>query len=252
MAFYARGYATVIANTDEDAGVQAQVVGSMIEHGVSGLMISPAYGDAVATFDPIARAGIATMQVLRQVDPRTTLFPFTSLDYTRGGRLAAAHLVAGGARRIAFVGGLMGVPITRERMSGYLAVMADEGLAPFALHGRPSRAFGREAAQRLGRDHPEIEAAMCFNDVVALGMISGMAELGRKVGPDFRLVGFDDIEECAQVWPQLSSVRCDIAGFARHAAGTMLDWLERGARPEPEFRAGIELIVRDSSLGAAA
>ena len=252
MAFYGRGYATVIANTDEDAGLQAQVVGSMIEHGVSALMISPAYGAVQPTFDAIALARIPTMQVLRNVDPRTGLFPFTSLDYARGGRLATQHLVAGGARHIAFVGGFDGVPITLERMSGYREVMEAAGLVPFALHGRPSRAFGREAAQRLGRDHPEIEAALCFNDLVALGMISGMAELGRKVGRDFRLVGFDDIEECAQVWPQLSSVRCDIAGFARHAAGTMLDWLESGARPEREDRAGVELIVRESSRWGAA
>ena len=252
MAFYSRGYATVIANTDEDAGLQAQVVGSMIEHGVSALMISPAYGDAGATFDPIARARIPTMQVLRRVDPRTELFPVTSLDYARGGRLATQHLVAGGARRIAFVGGFDGVPITLERMSGYGAVMAGKGMAPFALHGRPSRAFGREAAQCLCRDHPEIEAALCFNDLVALGMSAGLAEQGRKVGRDFRLVGFDDIEECAQVWPQLSSVRCDIAGFARHAAGTMLDWLESGARPAREDRAGVELIVRESSRWGAA
>ena len=34
MALSARGYATVIANTDEDSTLQAQVVGAMLEHGV--------------------------------------------------------------------------------------------------------------------------------------------------------------------------------------------------------------------------
>ncbi len=41
-AFSRRGYATVIANTDEDPELQAQAVASMIAHGVSGLVISPA------------------------------------------------------------------------------------------------------------------------------------------------------------------------------------------------------------------
>jgi LacI family transcriptional regulator len=187
------------------------------------------------------------MQVLRKADGRTDLFPFASLDYARGGRLAAQHLVETGARHIAFVGGVEGWPITEERMSGYLEVMAAEGLTPFALHGRASRAFGREAALRLASEHPEIGAAICFNDLVALGMMSGFAELGRRVGEDFRLVGFDDIEECAQVWPQLSSVRCDVAGFGRHAAVTMLAWLEDGERPTPEHRSGVELMIRASS-----
>ena len=41
MAISEAGYATVVANTDEDPMLQAQVVGSMIEHGVSALVISP-------------------------------------------------------------------------------------------------------------------------------------------------------------------------------------------------------------------
>jgi LacI family transcriptional regulator len=252
MTFSSRGYATVIANTDEDAAIQAQVVGSMIEHGVSALVISPTYGEEAATFDPIAAAGIPAMQVLRRADARSGLFPFASHDYARGGRLAARHLVETGARRIAFVGGVEGWPITEERMSGYLEVIVAEGLSPLTLYGRASRAFGREAALRLARERPEAEAAICFNDLVALGMMSGFAEIGLQVGQDFRLVGFDDIEECAQVWPQLSSVRCDVAGFGRHAAETMLGWLEEQRRPEPEFRSGVALMVRASSGGRAA
>ncbi len=247
MALSARGYATVIANTDEDPHLQAQVVVSMIEHGVSGLVISPAYGEEAATFGPLERAGIPAMQVLRRVDPRTDLFPFAAPDYATGGRLATEHLLGRGARRIAFVGGLAGRPVTEERMSGYLAAMGAAGQQPFAMPGRSSRAFGREAARTMAAGHPGIEAAVCFNDLVALGMLTGFAEMGWQVGRDFRLVGFDDIEDCALVWPQLSSVRCDISGFARGAADTMLGWLERAERPAPEIRAPVSLVVRASS-----
>ena len=249
MAFSARGYATVIANTDEDAALQAQVVKSMIEHGVSALVISPTYGDEMLTFDPIARAGIPAMQVLRRVDGRTDLFPFASMDYATGGRVATQHLVDIGAKRIAFIGGFEGRPITQERMSGYLEVMAQQGLTAFLLHGRASRSFGREAAQKLCAEHPEIDAAICFNDLVALGMMNGMAELGRPVGQGFALVGCDDIEDCAQVWPPLTSVHCDIAGFARQTASTLLDWLENGIRPKAEQRADVALTIRASSVG---
>jgi len=247
MAFSAAGFATVIANTDEDPALQAQVIGSMIEHGVSALVISPTYGGEAASFGPLARAGIPAMQVLRRVAEDTAAFPFASLDYARGGRLATEHLIAQGARRVAFLGGLPDRPITRERMAGYLEVMAEAGLAPLTLPGRPSRAFGREAAAALiaaGAD-----AALCFNDLVALGAMAGFAELGRPVGAGFRLVGFDDIEDCAQVWPQLSSVRCTIDRFGRDVAATLLDWLQTGRRPPAESRAPVELVARASSLG---
>jgi LacI family transcriptional regulator len=242
MALSARGYATVLANTDEDPATQAQVVAAMIEHGVAALIISPAYGDEDATFAPLARAGIPALQVLRQVSAST---PFAGPDYANGSRLAADHLRAQGARRIAFVGGLEGRAVTAQRMSGYLAALDQ---APLILPGRPTRAFGRAAAHSLATDHAHVDAAICFNDLVALGLLAGCAERGRPVGPDFRIVGFDDIEECAEGWPPLTSVRCDIAGFGRQMAETILRWLETGTPPAPVTTTPVTLIPRASSL----
>ena len=199
--------------------------------------------------EPVRRAGIPTLQVLRRIDARSEVFPFASLDYAAGGRLAAEHLIRLGARRIAFVGGLESRPVTTERMEGYLAVMAEAGLEPVAFHGRPSRAFGRDMALRLAAEHPDIEAAICFSDLVALGMLAGFAQAGVRVGTDFRLVGFDDIEECALTWPQLTSVRCDVARFGRESAEAMLAWLEDGERPPETRLAPVELIPRQSSIG---
>ena len=247
MALSDRGYATVLANTDEDPAVQAQVVTAMIEHGVSALVISPAYGDEDATFGPLIRAGIPAMQVLRKVDARTDHFPFAAPDYPTGSRLATEHLLAKGARRIAFIGGVAGRAVARERMSGYLAALVDAGIDPVIIPGRASREFGREAARILAQDHPDVDAAICFNDLVALGVLSGFAELGGPVGPSFRLVGFDDIEECAQAYPALSSVRCNIAGFGKSIAATILTWLEDGHAPATQTLTDVELVTRASS-----
>lgn len=246
MAFATRGYATVIANTDEDHEVQDRVIASMIEHGISALVITPAYGGDGGDFDRVARAGVPAMQLLRQADPRTDLFPFAAPDYAAGGRLAAEHLIASGARRIAFVGGLAERPVTLERMSGYLAAMRAADLAPLARPGRPTRAFGRDAGPRLADDG--IEAALFFNDLVALGAMSGLAARGVVVGADMRLVGFDDIEESALAHPGLSSVHCCVADFARDRAEALLRWIETGAPPPATLRTPVRLEIRRSSL----
>ncbi|MFM7336315.1 MAG: LacI family DNA-binding transcriptional regulator [Tabrizicola sp.] len=246
MALSARGYATVLANTDEDPKLQSQVVGAMLEHGVSALIVSPAYGDDTA-FDAIARANVPALQVLRQV-VATTRFPFAAPDYPTGSRLATEHLLAQGAKNIAFVGGLEGRAVTQLRMSGYLTTLAAHGLIPLHLPGRPGRDFGREAARRLAEEHPTVDAVLCFNDLTALGLLTGCTEQGRAIGPSLRIVGFDDIEDCAQVYPALSSVRCDIAGFGRQMAETVLDWLENGRRPPAETVTPVMLIPRASSL----
>ena len=251
MALSARGYAAVIANTDEDPGLQAQVVGAIVEHGVSALIISPAYGEEATTFDAISQAGIPTMQVLRKVDPRVDLFPFAAPDYKEGSRLATEHLLKAGAKRIAFVGGLEGRDVTRERISGYRAVLETTGMDPIVHAGRASRAFGRDVARLFASEFRDIDAAICFNDLVALGLLSGCAKIGRMVGSSgFRIVGFDDIKDCGHTYPSLTSVRCDITGFGNRIAHTILAWIEDGIVPLSEVRTSVELIVRDSSGGS--
>lgn len=245
MAISAAGYATVLANTDEDPALQARTIAAMIEHGVSGLIISPAYGDETATFGPLERADIPAMQVLRKVSPRTDLFPFASPDYAAGGRLATEHLIASGARRIAFVGGVAGRSVTAERQSGYLQTLQEHGLSSLVLSGRPTRAFGRDCAGRF-IDQPDCDAALCFNDLVALGVLSGFASRGRQVGRDFRLVGFDDIEEAAHSFPALTTVQCGIARFGQTMAETLMAWLTQGTKPAPEVQTPVQLVIRAS------
>ena len=119
-------------------------------------------------------------------------------------------------------------------MAGYRAAMAAAGLETVAFHGRPSRAFGRDRALGLLSDHPGIEGAICFSDLVALGMLAGFAQAGVRVGTDFRLVGFDDIEECALSSAVLT--RAATSRFGRKSAETMLAWL--GGRRAPAGGSG--------------
>ncbi|MCH2078247.1 MAG: LacI family DNA-binding transcriptional regulator [Rhodobacteraceae bacterium] len=240
-----RGFAAVVANTDESIETQEQVIGAMIEHGVAGIIVSPAYGEGDGGFDAIARAGIPTMQVLRRVDERDDQFPFASPDYHEGSRCAAAHLIEGGAKRIAFAGGLAETSVTARRMQGYLEVLEEAGLPSTVLTGQSTRAFGQELAAKLDAD---IDAVICFNDLVALGLLSGCHQMGRPVGKDgLRIVGFDDIEECAHAWPPLTSIRCDIANFGTEIATALLRWIEDGSAPKPEWLSPVSLTPRTSS-----
>ena len=248
MALAQRGYAAVIANTDEDPVLQEQVVTSMIEHGVSAFIICPAYGDTASTFDAIARAHLPAMQMLRCVDDRLELFPFTAPDYPKGSTDATRHLIDMGAKRVAFVGGLEGRAVTEERMAGYLTLLAEIGMESIVITGEASRDFGRKATKLLVEEHAEVDAAICFNDLVAHGMLSGFYEMGKRVGEDFLIVGFDDIEESAQSFPPVSSVSCGITTIGAQTAGTVVDWLEESVVPPPETRTPVTLAVRGSSL----
>ncbi len=248
MFFFSRGYATIIANSNEDPILQEQLIASMIEHGVSALMVAPCYGAAPNLFDGVLSAEIPTLQVLRCIDSRVDQLPFYSMDYETGSYIATNHLIDNGKSRVAFVGGIDGREITKERKAGYLMRLAEQGDKPLVFHGAADRDFGYEIAIVIAQNQPEISAAVTFNDLVALGMMAGFASVGITIGKQFRLVGFDDIKEASNSFPKLSSVRCDVNKFGLKTAALLLDWLENENVPESVVRYPVELVKRGSSI----
>ncbi len=251
MALAEHGLATVIANCDEDADVQTRTIQSMLEHDVAGLVISPCYGDVTDGFLAIERARLPALQVLREVDTGAAPLPFFSHDYASGSRKAVLHLLDQGVERIAFIGGIGGRDITEERMSGYLSEMQARSLPTVVLHGSATRAFGREIAPTLLVQHPQVEAAICFNDLVALGLHSGLIEAGRTPGKDYLLIGFDDIEEARLVYPPLATVRCDVKRFGTLTADKLFDMIEKQRAPASAEKLAVELIPRASGTRSA-
>ncbi|MBO9400085.1 LacI family DNA-binding transcriptional regulator [Shimia sp. R9_3] len=240
-------YAAVVANTEEDPALQQKMINALIEHGVSAFVICPTYDDTGQALEPIARAGLPAMQVFRRVDNRLDKFPFAAPDYAEGGRLATEHLLSQGAKQIAFVGGLDGRPVTQERVSGYLKVMEERDQQSVVLTGAATRQFGREQAQVLKERFPEVDGVICFNDLVALGLVASASAQGRVIGAELRVVGVDNIEECAHSAPPLSSVSCRIPEFATHISDALLGWLTQGPAPAPDARTPVSLMVRASS-----
>jgi LacI family transcriptional regulator len=252
QALAERGLAALVATAGEDPSAEQRAVRLALEQDVAGLLIAPCHGSGAKVFDTLLAAKLPVIQVLRQGDARLEQLPFHSLDYAIGSHLAAQHLLDQGLRRIAFVGGHAGHQIARERASGYRDVLQVHGARPVTFHGGATRAFGREAMALIAEKHVDMQAALCINDEVALGMSEMAARLGGSIGRDFYLVGFDDIPECVQADPPLSSVRCDVAGFARRSVEHLTRWIDAGTRPPDLLRQPVQLQVRASSTVAEA
>jgi DNA-binding LacI/PurR family transcriptional regulator len=56
-----------------------------------------------------------------------------------------------------------------------------------------------------------------------------------------------ETRDAAQVFPALTLVHCDIAGFAAQVAATIQSSAEAGTLPAPQTHAPVRLIVRASS-----
>ncbi|MER2633738.1 MAG: isocitrate/isopropylmalate family dehydrogenase, partial [Rhizobiaceae bacterium] len=110
------GIVPFIANTAENPVRQEEVLKSMMEQGVAGLIVSPARGTAPDAFRRLEAAGVPVVFAMRRL-PESRL-PSISPDNRRGASLAAEHLIGKGHRRLAFFGGHDDMVVFRENTEG--------------------------------------------------------------------------------------------------------------------------------------
>ncbi|WP_121116503.1 LacI family DNA-binding transcriptional regulator [Croceibacterium ferulae] len=148
-------------------------------------------------------------------------------DNHAGGRLATEHLLAAGRRRIAYAG-MTDIPELAARHAGYLAALADAGIAPGPQIGVPLSFDADRAPLTQGlaghlAGPQAIDGVVAASDVIAMGVIRALAENGRSVPGDVAVVGYDDVSLAAHVLPALTTVRQDL----EQAAAIMLDLMFR-------------------------
>ena len=244
-------YVPFLANSAESPARQLQVVRSMREHGSAGLVLSPAIGTSAAELAPLL-AGMPVVQVMRRLPGLKA--SLVSPENREGARKAVAHLVALGHRRIAFVGGLGAMSVRDERLAGYRDALEAAGIAFDAsldVETVINPSGGASAVPQLLSRAAPATAALCFNDVVAIGVMRGLAAIGAAAGTDFAVIGFDDIEEAKHAYPALTSVAVDGRGLGAHAARLLVRQLAEGTFAPEEVLLPTALVVR-ASCGAAA
>ena len=173
-----------------------------------------------------------------------------------GARLAAAHLIDQGCARVAMLGGyhsgVGAVDVSTLRTRGFEEGLRGRGIDPAAAVIRSSDfSFegARAATTALLAEIPELDGLFCATDVIAIGAIRALADAGRRVPHDVKVVGFDDVPLAAYVTPSLTSVAPDHAAMADAAISLLIDRIE-GSRPSGDFRTvtgPVRLIERESS-----
>ncbi|MFE4726675.1 LacI family DNA-binding transcriptional regulator [Microbacterium sp. NPDC056736] len=210
-------------------------------------------GLLVSSFEPIENRLAAmrergTPSVLVGRRARDERQPSISIDDVSGGRQAAAHLLAGGCRRIAFVGGPLPVQQVADRLDGARqAVAGTSGVIDVEEVAERSiaagRAVGAELAARPAADRPD--GVFAANDLLALGVLQALIAGGVSVPRDIAVVGYDDNEFAEASLIPLTSVRAQHADFGATAVDLLFEAIEHGTVVQRIYEP--ELIVRESS-----
>lgn len=169
-------------------------------------------------------------------------------DNAAGMAALADRLVAGGRRRVAWIGGTAETFSDIERQAGLRAALRRHGLEPVAeRRGDYSVDSGMAQALALLTAHDRPDAIVCGNDAMALGAISAALRLGVAVPDAVAVTGFDDIPAAAWEPYSLTTVRNPVGETATEALRLLRARIAGAAGPVETVRLAPKLVARRSA-----
>jgi DNA-binding LacI/PurR family transcriptional regulator len=228
----AAGYAVALIDTNNDRDWGAA--------SAEALRAGPADGLLLFEVDPPQAAPGSEPIVVIESESRG--HPSVRLDVARGTEDAVRHLLELGHRRIGHLAASHDRPTFRLRRRAVDRLVG--GKVPRA---GSDFTLGTAQATTLGllREHSELTALFCDDDVLAAGAYLAVRELALRIPDDISIVGFDGLDIGRVLDPPLTTVVADAAELGRVAFELLVAQLA-GKRPRSRVLP-VELEIRGST-----
>jgi LacI family transcriptional regulator len=243
------GYTLVVTDTDNDAVTERRQIEQLRARGMDGFLVATArWEDSI--LDDLADFEIPTVLVNRYNASRR--LPYVGGDERTGLQLAVDHLVQLGHRRISYLAGPQDTSTGRERAGAFLQAVRTHGLPTgrgqvmhcFAY----TEAAGIAATRQLLESGKDFTAIIAGNDLIALGLLSVLAEAGISCPQQVSVIGFNDLPMVDKLTPPLTTVRLPLADIGALAARALLAEIEGTARTSAaQSLLRVELAIRGTT-----
>ncbi len=237
-------YTLLLAQSNYSQQEELREVQALLARGIDGLVLVGA-DHHPAVFEAIDQQQIPYVN-LWSYNPAST-YSCIGLDNISAGRRLAQHLTELGHRQLGCISAILdNNDRARQRLQGVRAHLATQQLSLAAervLQVRYSGEQARQAMHTLIRQHPEITAVICSNDILALGALSAARELALEVPGDLSVTGFDKLEMLAVLHPALTTMNSPSRRMGMRAADYLLRQIKAGTRQVERLELATELIV---------
>ena len=174
-----------------------------------------------------------------------------------GARLATAHMIEHGARRVLALGCRFDAAhvMATDRRLGWERAHHAAGLAVDPALVVPVGDYTSLSAYDAMREviarGTAFDAVFAVTDIVALGALSALAESRLRVPVDVQLAGFDNLDMSRFIPPGITSVDANHKGVAEAAVRLLHRQMEGRAGPAEHIVEPVRLVVRGSTRGDA-
>jgi LacI family transcriptional regulator len=239
-----RGIAVFAASLDDDPEREKALVAAFLGRRVDGLVLTPI---AKSQSYVIPEHSRDLPMVFIDREPVGIEADAVVTDNAIGAARAAAHLMAQGHTKLAYLGDRTDIQTARERRRGFIEELGRAGIATSAvpvlegLHDEESA--HRAAVELLSSENPPT-AIFSSQNLVTFGVMRALKELGasRKVA----LVGFDDFTLADMMDPGITVIAQHPERIGKLAAERLLARIDGDDRAPQTYVVPTELIQRGS------
>jgi LacI family transcriptional regulator len=240
------GYVLLVGNTDEDPSRQAAYLEVLVDEGVAGIILVPT-SDNPAAFQAVSDRSLPLVILDRRVDGVEA--DSIRTDNITASQMATRYLIDLGHQRIAYISGLETVSTSRDRETGFRQALVEAGLPIVDSLIQPGnyRLPGGYQAMRRLLDQPDPPSAVLVgNNVMALGALQLVYEVGLSIPQQISMVAFDDIPWAVSMQTPLTVIDQRPYEIGQKAAELALARIREPERPFQQVILKSELIIRAS------
>lgn len=243
------GYNIIFCNTDNKIEKEDEYLKILAEKMVDGIIMaaSSKRDERLAT---VKGYSVPVVLVDRDIDVEMDYVKgrvFT--DNFKGALIAVEHMINQGVKKILFISGPLTNKASIERLEGYKYALKENGLEydeGYLLEGEFNEDWGWEAARDAVETGIDFDGIFCGNDLIAIGAVKSLKEIGLSVPEDISVIGFDDIYVSRLIEPELTTVRQPKYEMGFEAVEMLLRILEGKRLKDVRLILQPDLIIRDS------
>jgi DNA-binding LacI/PurR family transcriptional regulator len=260
IAAQARGFQVALGNSLRDGARERRYAEDFFAFGIRGVIVGSSPFD-LAHFNELIEQGLSIVAFdMVSTGGGTERAPDSvSTENVRAGYLATQHLTDLGHRRIGYLSGATPTMSRRDRLEGYKAALLAAGVKidPMLIASNDgvsgyddthAAEHGRTAARSLLALPEPPTALVALNDMHAVGACAAVREIGGSVPGEVSVVGIDDINLAALVYPPLTTVRQPIEELSESAVDLLVNRIQgREKGPSRHIVFEPRLVVRQST-----
>lgn len=242
-----RGYSIILCNSDEDVAKELTYIELMLAEQVSGMIISPTASNNEA-YRGLVERRVPVVAIDRRIDgvPIDTVVG----DNVGAARKVVSHLIENGYQRVGAVLGIPDASTGAERYQGYVEALMEHGaplLPELVRSGPPRSSNGYELTLELLTLPTPPDAIFTGNNLLTIGALRAIYELGLRIPSDIALAAFDELDWMFLVRPALTVVIQPTYEMGWQAAELLLERIADPDRPPQQIVLQPTIKIRESS-----